>query len=536
MARVYRAWQESLQRWVAVKWCQGDRQAFRDEALLLASLSHPTLVGVHEYIEEADQAYLVMELIQGQTLRQWVDQRGPAEESQVRQWLEQLLVALEYLHGQEPPVILRDLKPENVMVEGDGRVRLLDLGIAKRLILGEQTQLHLKGMGSEYYAPLEQYGQGSTDQRSDFYSLGATLYFALTGQDPMPAWQRLPKRTPLECESSLASLITGLTALFPQDRPADVTAVRALLRGPRARARSVTRVRGLQAELRQRWDVSAAVQGSGEHLAWQGERLLVAAETLMRIDVGAARLMRQTGKKLQPTALATSHDGRRLALATRDQGLLYWPGPDSTPRQLQLDSVPLWLHFLPGQTIAAHGGGHTLAAYDLRDGKRLRSYGANAWWLWLNGKAYEACAGDAQRLAAAARDGSLLLWNQSDGAVLWQAQHSSFLGALEFSRDGHFLLAAPHAGGLTVWQAATGQCLAENSSEEPFQKVYSLPDGRALLAVSEHAVMVWDFARAQPLLRVQTPAPIRASALARNGWLACALSDGRVQVYEFGVS
>lgn len=535
MARVYRAWQDSLQRWVAVKCCLGDRQAFRDEALLLGSLRHPSLVGVHDYIEVADQAYLVMELIEGQNLRQWVESRGAAGESQVRLWLEQLLTALEYLHGQAPPVIVRDLKPENIMVEGDGRLRLLDLGIAKRLILGQETQLHLKGMGSEYYAPLEQYGQGSTDQRSDYYSLGATLYFALTAQDPMPAWQRLPKLTPLSCPGPLEPLIVGLTALFPQDRPRDEAGVRALLMGPRPPNRSTTRVRGLDAELRQRWDLSSLATGKVQQLGWQEDRLLLAGETLMRVEVRSGRLLGQTGKNLQPSALATSEDGRRLALATHNQGLLYWPGPDSVPKKLQLESVPLWLHFLPGQALAAHAGGHKLAAYNLPDGKRLRSYGPKAWWVWLTGKAYEACAGDAQRLAAAARDGSLLVWNQSDGEVLWQTQHATSLGALEFTRDGHFLLAAPHTGGLTVWQAETGQCLAETPSDEPFQRVYSHPDSRALLALGEQSVVVWDFAHSRPRLRVQTPAPIRASALARNGWLALALSDGRVQVYDFSV-
>ncbi len=231
MAKVYRAWQFSLDRWVAVKVCHWqqaeDRQQFRQEATLLANLRHPGIVGVHDYFEATDHAYLVMELLEGETLRKLVEKRLP-EEPEVRQWLLQVLDIMEFLHAQSPPVILRDLKPENLILEGTGRIRLFDFGIAKRLLLGQETQLHLKGMGSEYYAPLEQYGQGTTDERSDYYALGATLYFLLTGQDPMPAWQRLAKQTPLDPGGSLGPFVRALTALFPQDRPDNL---RALLSG-----------------------------------------------------------------------------------------------------------------------------------------------------------------------------------------------------------------------------------------------------------------------------------------------------------------
>jgi serine/threonine-protein kinase len=539
MATVYRAWQKGLERWVAVKHCRQDLDPFREEARLLAGLHHPALVTVHELIENPQEAYLVMELVEGITLRQRVDQQLPGE-AQCLRWLEELLAVLEYLHSQNPPIILKDLKPDNVMVEPSGRLRVLDFGIAKRL--GEGTQLLLKGVGSEYYAPLEQYGQGSTDQRSDFYALGATLYFALTGSDPMPAWQRLARHQDLvlgqDVSPSTRELVRRLTALFAQDRPPDEDSIRrgspASVEATRVDAPPPGRSRPLQAELRQRWDLGDSYADSV--LEWADPSTLwVAGATLRRLQVNPLRVMQDLGPTRRPLALAIAHDGRRLAMATRDRGLLGWQaGGKSLATSGWEGGECQWLRFASNQVVLALSQNGQLASYRFPEGRKIRSFGPQQWWYRFRGHRLLTCQADLRRLAAAASDGSLFVWEHGSGELLWQSHQPSPTRCLDFSQDGQFLVSASQDGSLSLWQAEAGQRLLRTALEQPWQALHCHP--RAVLGIEADAVVVWDLSNACPRLRLQMPESISASALSPGGWLACLLSNGRLLVLDLDLS
>ncbi len=157
---------------------------FRDEALLLARLSHPNLPRVSDFFTEGGESYLVMDFIEGRTLQEIMDAAGgPLPEAQVLPWAGQLCDVLGYLHGQRPPVVFRDLKPANIMIDRSAEVKLIDFGIARLFTPGKRTDT--LRMGTVGYAPPEQFaGQGQTDARSDIYSLGVTLHYLLTGRDP----------------------------------------------------------------------------------------------------------------------------------------------------------------------------------------------------------------------------------------------------------------------------------------------------------------------------------------------------------------
>lgn len=157
-------------------------KAFEREASLLNRLRHPALPKVSDHFAESDGQFLVMEYIAGEDLSELLEKRGGAfPVSQVFDWADQLLDALDFLHTQELPIIHRDIKPQNLKLTARGRIVLLDFGLAK----GATIQLACATVtGSVFgysrnYAPLEQMQSAGTDPRSDIYSLGATLYHLL---------------------------------------------------------------------------------------------------------------------------------------------------------------------------------------------------------------------------------------------------------------------------------------------------------------------------------------------------------------------
>lgn len=197
---VYEARDERFQaRMVAIKEMSDARlspsektqaiQNFRQEANLLVPLQHPNLPNVSDFFEEADKAYLVMEFVQGKTLEDV--QRAanaPLDEQRVMNWAVQLCDVLGYLHTQPQPIIFRDLKPANIMVTSKEQIKLIDFGIAR--VFKSTATKDTSSLGSRGYAPLEQYGSGQTDVRSDIYALGATLYDLLTHEVPADAIAR----------------------------------------------------------------------------------------------------------------------------------------------------------------------------------------------------------------------------------------------------------------------------------------------------------------------------------------------------------
>lgn len=160
--------------------------AFYEEAHLLQTLTHENLPQVIDVFEDHARHYIVMDFVKGHTLTELMLQAGGSiSEKKVVAWGKQLCMVLDYLHSHNPPIIYRDLKPDNVMVEaGSNRIKLIDFGIARRFKGKKKSDtVHLGTIG---YAPPEQFGKSGqeSDARTDIYALGATLHYLLTGLDP----------------------------------------------------------------------------------------------------------------------------------------------------------------------------------------------------------------------------------------------------------------------------------------------------------------------------------------------------------------
>ncbi len=194
MGAVYQAWDLRLAQWVALKenaLTAAEAQAqFEQEARVLARLRHPNLPRVIDhFITSAGVQYLVMDFVDGPNLAELVRARGRQAPADLNAWLSQVCDALVYLHSQNPPVIHRDIKPQNIKLTADGRAILVDFGLSKVGSGRERTATGALGI-TPGFSPPEQYGAGRTDQRSDIYALAATLYAALTGETPPDSVQR----------------------------------------------------------------------------------------------------------------------------------------------------------------------------------------------------------------------------------------------------------------------------------------------------------------------------------------------------------
>lgn len=175
---------EMSQRGFGAKDLQEATEALRREGQLLSGLKHPSLPAIYDHFSEDGRWYLVMEYINGETLEEHLAKTsdGCLLLPEVLQIGLQLCQVLDYLHQQQPPIIFRDLKPANIMLTPDGRLYLIDFGIARHFKPGQSKDT--TAIGSIGYAAPEQYGKAQTTTQSDIYSLGATLHHLLSGNDP----------------------------------------------------------------------------------------------------------------------------------------------------------------------------------------------------------------------------------------------------------------------------------------------------------------------------------------------------------------
>lgn len=206
------------------------QELFEREARVLQLLNHPGIPRFLDHFVEADQSYLVMELIQGQNLEDYIHHHGPVNLAIALNWLIQICDILLYLHTQDPPVLHRDIKPANIVLRPqDQKVTLVDFGAVKQMLSSMGTCIKVDG----YTAPEQE--DGNPQVESDLYSLGATLLYLLTGLHPLDCLDlsqthdflildRLPTLPP-----SLLELLQTALAWNPYDRYANALEFRQAL-------------------------------------------------------------------------------------------------------------------------------------------------------------------------------------------------------------------------------------------------------------------------------------------------------------------
>ena len=228
MSKVYLARDTHLNKHWAVKEIQKNArdqnnaivvQSAIAEANLIEQLNHPAIVRIVDIIENPDVIYIVEDFIEGETLDEILERDHAQPQELVIDWAMQICDALEYLHTRVPPIIYRDMKPANVMRKPDGRIEIIDFGIARTY--KEKKTADTDILGTRGYAAPEMFGgKGQTDARSDIYCLGVTLYHLVTGHSPCdPPYEIYPIRhwNP-QLDPGLEAIIEKCTQINPDER------------------------------------------------------------------------------------------------------------------------------------------------------------------------------------------------------------------------------------------------------------------------------------------------------------------------------
>jgi serine/threonine-protein kinase len=223
-----------------------EHNQFLREASLLAQLDHPNLPKVSDFFSEGGRDYLVMDYVPGKNLKELIDDsRVQGRQLQVEvvdNWAEQIMDSVSYLHDQDPPILHRDIKPSNIKLTPDGRIKLVDFGLAKVMASDNSSTITvIQGRGTAYYTPLEQYGAESehTNVHSDIYALAATLYHLLSGAPPPeakerflnPAVMRPLKKINRNVSAKTSDAVDWGLEMHPEDRPEGIELFRQAYNG-----------------------------------------------------------------------------------------------------------------------------------------------------------------------------------------------------------------------------------------------------------------------------------------------------------------
>lgn len=198
------------------------------EAQFLMRLKHDHIAKVLDHFIEEGRHYLLLEYVHGQDLRQYVKQNGPQNEEKVLEWSVQIADIIAYLHSQDPPIIHRDLTPDNLVLRNDGGVTLIDFGAANEFI-GQATGTLV---GKQAYMAPEQL-RGKAVTQSDLYSLGCTIFYLLIGRDPTPLSTSRPRTALPAVSEELDAIVAKLTEFEPEDRIQNGDDLRVKLKGLR---------------------------------------------------------------------------------------------------------------------------------------------------------------------------------------------------------------------------------------------------------------------------------------------------------------
>ena len=422
---------------------------FKHEAMLLANLRHPHLPHIHDQFTEAGRWYLVMDYIEGETLEYYMLKMAGGKLS-VDKTLSvgvQVCAVLEYLHNHKPPVIFRDLKPANIMLNPQGHIYLIDFGIARVFKPGQSKDT--AALGSAGYAAPEQYGKMQTTPRADIYALGATLHELLTGSNPADAPFNFAPLVlaPHPAHRELEQLVAHMVELDVNKRPHSVTQVRQVLEN------------------------IAAFKASMPTSHFQAISQMSSGYRLAQMQQQQKRGTTQAQAPLTPQPLSNTD----------------FIGGRHTSRVTAVD----WS--ARGTRIASASYDKTVRVWDARDGDNLVTYQGH-WDRVLT----VAWSPDGNLLASAGNDGTIQIWDpQTANLALTYREHTQPILALSWSPDGKRIASSCEDKTVQIWDTITGERLYIHRGHN--SRVLTLawsPDGKSIATGGEDRLIhIWNMQR-----------------------------------------
>jgi tRNA A-37 threonylcarbamoyl transferase component Bud32 len=558
-------------------------ERFRREIEAAAKLSHPNIVTAYDAEQAGDLHILVMEFVEGQSLAQVLQRKGPLPLAHACHYTRQAALGLQ--HAFERGMVHRDIKPSNLMLTPRGQVKILDFGLAK-MVSENRPQSALTALNAymgtpDYSAPEQATDARSADIRADLYSLGCTLYCLLAGRPPFQeetpvltilahlekAPPPLPELRP-DVPAAVWAVVARLLAKAPAQRfqrPVEVAQGLAPFIKPGARGVRLPGVAsppmGTTADL---GDVSppakkARAAAEPARPAW-GKRLAVlggaAGGVLVPIALLALAvflagkkpplvddsLLTLTGHTDEVTGVAWSPDSKRLASASTDGTVKVWDA--ETGQQ----GLTLRGHTGPVAAVAWSPDGKRLASasadgtvkvwkvfWDARTGQEVLTFRGHT--DWVCGVAWSP---DGSRLASASADRTVKVWDATTGQVaLTLTGHTREVRAVAWSPTGGRLASASWDQTVKVWEANTGQeALTLPGHTGYVRGVAWSPDGSRVASASwDGTVKVWDAQAAQTGQQALTlqghTGPVWGVAFSPDGRrVASASADRTVKVWD----
>lgn len=514
MGVVYKATDLRLKNSVALKQTRFQEtrllEAFEREAMVLACLRHPAFPRVIDHFTEPEGQFLVMDFIPGPDLGQVLEKRGtPFPLDDVLQWADTLLDALEYLHRQQPPIIHRDIKPQNIKVMRDGQVILLDFGLAKGISADQTRRIDQSIVGhTPGYAPLEQIQCLGTTPRSDVYSLGASLYHLLTSTPPPDALTRAaalfvgspdPLEPPTHLPDAINRIIMQAMAIKEEDRPASATALRHALAQV---AHSITE---------QPRSSSSIPDSSGQPTIVLPASSAQEVQTVFIPELAHKPQTIWNALEIESdvvTAMDFSPDGTMLAVAVLGKTVHVYDVSTGQQTQKLKGHKGWWIFgsvhsiaFSPnGKILATGGADKTIRLWDVAQGNQIAL---------LKGHTDEvtslAFSPDGTTLISGSWDKTVRLWDvqQEHDTAIRMPGHTNTIRSVAISPDGHLIVSAGDDTTIRIWDRHTHRQIRNlNKQTRAILSVVVSPLGHLFAAAGKDTtISLWSISEGYTLIR-----------------------------------
>src|SRR5579884_1561005 len=526
--------------------------AFNREVSLLPGLRHPHLPRVYDHFTDAQHWYLVMEFIAGETLEGYV-QKVPGWRLPVEVALDmgiQLADVLDYLHSRQPPIIFRDLKPANIMRTPTGHLYLIDFGIARIFKPGQPKDTI--AFGSPGYAAPEQYGRAQTTARSDLYSLGATLHFLLSGDDPANTpFSFAPFAPSLAAQPRMASLqrlIMQMVELDVAKRPQSAQVVKRELQEIatqllQERLRSLHPIDRPSSSFIQPYIPSSQINGQGQiqmglpaqkTTAKQGQtrrRFIRVAAGAILTTIAVSSAMQLLGNfESRPAPLPSRPvQPMRVSFGNGPVGYTYYTYTDPDGGIAGVSWSP------DGKYIVMGGYSQVAQVFDADSDESLGVHNTNDGPILA-----VAWSGDDNYIATANR--TVQVWHpptfHSAFNITYTSHHAQ-VNAISWSPDSQFIASASDDGTVQVWHALTSQQVNTYRGHHARVKAVAWsPDSQFIASGdAKGEVHIWQPFYVSDPFRVDKghTAQINSvawSAARYGNYLASASTDGTVRVWN----